>query len=193
MGNEQSKKRDSVASTTSSATDETEKGPRTWREHRRDIFSSFGYSTTAAAKSDDIPPDDIFVPIQADDILPQIPISNHHPVPRAGIEDNDLRTLHTNSFYANAFLGGQNQPVWTHPYSLWWGKGSQDLGTLQTWGMNIGHVEEADLQYGPGEPPKVGRNKVRRLRTTDHILRSSTTLASSPSSSPRPSSIRRPP
>lgn len=95
------------------------------------------------------------MPIQADDILPQIPISDHHPVPRTGIEDNGDRPLHTNKFYANAFLGGQNQPIWTHPYFVWWGKGSQELGTLQTWGVNVGHVEEGDLQYGDGEAPKV--------------------------------------
>ncbi|KAF2626083.1 glycoside hydrolase family 81 protein [Macroventuria anomochaeta] len=122
------------------------------------IFSDAKPKKTAAAPSDEIPPDNIFVPIQADDILPQIPISNHHPVPKTGIEDDDFRTLHTNSFYAGAFLGEQNQPIWTHPYSIWWGKGSQDPGVLQTWGLNIGHVEEVDLQYGPEEPPKVFTN-----------------------------------
>lgn len=154
MGNKLSK-RDSVTSNTSSTTVESKEVPRTWRGHRRDILTSFGYKTTAADASDETPPDNIFVPIQADDILSQIPISNHHPVPRKGIEDNDLRTLHTNSFYAHAFLGEQNQPIWTHPYSIWWGKGSQEPGMLQTWGLNVGHVEEADLQYGPGDPPKV--------------------------------------
>ena len=154
MGNKQSKKRDPLTSTTSIVTTETTKVPRTWREHRRDILTSFGYRTADGTASDEMPPDNIFVPIQADDILPQIPIRNHHPVPRTGIEDDDLQTLHTNSFYADAFLGEQDQPIWTHPYSIWWGKGSQDPGTLQTWGMNVGHVEEVDLQYGPGEPPK---------------------------------------
>lgn len=109
----------------------------------------------ATTISDIIPPDNIFVPIQTDSILPQIPISNHHPVPRKGIEDDDLRTLHTNSFYAAAFLGGQNQPIWTHPYLTWWSKGSQEPDLLQTWGLNIGHVEEVDVQYGPGDPPRV--------------------------------------
>jgi endo-1,3(4)-beta-glucanase len=155
MGNKTSKKRDSGTSLVSGADRDVHEAPRTWRQHRRDILSSFGFRVTAEAFSDEIPPDNIFTPIQADNILPQIPISNHHPVPRTGIEDNDLRTLHTNSFYANAFLGEQNQPIWTHPYSIWWGKGAQDPGTLQTWGINVGHVEEADLQYGPGEPPKV--------------------------------------
>ena len=159
MGIKQSRRCDSGISITSGGTGVTTKAPRTWRQRRRDILSSFGHKTTAEALSDEVPPGNIFTPIQADDILPQIPISNHHPVPRKGIEDDDLRTLHTNSFYADAFLGGQNAPIWTHPYSIWWGKGAPDLGTLQTWGINVGHVEEGDLQYGDGEPAKVRQNE----------------------------------
>lgn len=176
----------------SSFTSNTRKAARTWREHSYNILSSFGYKATAEPPSDEIPPDNIFVPIQADNILPQIPISDHHPVPRTGIEDNDLRTLHTNSFYANAFLGGQNQPIWTHPYSIWWGKGSQDQGTLQTWGINVGHVEESDLQYGPGEPPKVncrGIGRTRALLTAK--CRFSLIPESNPSSCLPRNSIRR--
>lgn len=120
---------------------------------RKGILNHFGYST--AASSDEIPPDNIFVPIQPDKILPQIPIGRHHPVARKGIEDNDLRALHTNKFYANAFLGEQNQPVWTHPYSIWWGKGWAEQGLVQTVGMNVAHVEEADLGFGEGDPAKV--------------------------------------
>ena len=103
MGNEQSKKRGSATSITSNATADSKKTSRSWRERRRNIL---GHSMTVAAKSDEVPPDNIFVPIQADDILPQIPISNHHPVPKTGIEDNDRQTLHTNSFYADAFIDG---------------------------------------------------------------------------------------
>ena len=102
-----------------------------------------------------IPADNIFVPIQTDNILPQIPIGQQHPVPRKGIEDNEYRTLHTNKFYANAFLGEQNQPVWTHPYVLWWGKRGSELGAFTSWGMNVGHSEEDDLVYGEGVPAKV--------------------------------------
>jgi endoglucanase Acf2 len=102
-----------------------------------------------------IPPDNIFVPIQADEILPRIPIGQHHPVPRKGIQDDEYRTLHTNKFYANAFLGEQNQPVWTHPYSLWWGKGGKEPDYFATWGMNVGHVEAEDLTFGEGDPAKV--------------------------------------
>ncbi|XPS69743.1 Endo-1,3(4)-beta-glucanase [Ascochyta lentis] len=158
MSNRTPRKKSSTASTFNT----TEKNPRTWRKHRNDILTSLGYGTPAAASSDEVPLDNVFVPIQADVILPQVPIGNHHPVPRKGIEDGDLRTLHTNKFYANAFLGEQNQPIWTHPYSLWWGKGSQEQGMLQTWGMNVGHVEEVDLQYGPENPPKVFNNPCKQ-------------------------------
>lgn len=155
MGNDQSKKRPSFTSDSSCGTEDSKKTPRTWREHRKELLSSLGHGPSTTARNDDVPPDNIFVSIQADDILPQIPIGNHHPVPRTGIEDDDLRTLHTNSFYADAFLNGQSQPIWTHPYSVWWGHGSQDPGILQTWGMNVVQADEADFQYGPGDPPKV--------------------------------------
>jgi endo-1,3(4)-beta-glucanase len=129
---------------------------RSWHEFKRSILTSF--TNTPPAVTSEIPPDNIFVPIQQDSILPQIPIGDHHPVPRTGIEDDNLRTLHTNKFYANAFLGAQNQPITTHLYTIWWGKGVQEQGLLQTWGMNISHVEEADVLYGPGNPAKVRAN-----------------------------------
>jgi endo-1,3(4)-beta-glucanase len=122
----------------------------TWRAARQSIRSSLGYNISSV--SDEISPDDIFTPIQEDNILPQIPIGRHHPVPGKGIEDDDLRTLHTNKFYANTFLGKQNQPIWTHPYILWWGRGLAEPGMVQTWGMCVSHVEETDLVFGPEEP-----------------------------------------
>ncbi|KAF1957052.1 endo-1,3(4)-beta-glucanase 1 precursor [Byssothecium circinans] len=123
----------------------------TWKTTALSSFRPTAPSKTTAFA---MPTDNIFVPIQEDNILSQIPISHQHPVPRTGIEDDDLRTLHTNSFYANAFLGEQNQPIWTHPYYLWWGKGGKRApdGILATWGMCVGHGETADVIYGPGDP-----------------------------------------
>lgn len=135
------------------ATAGNRKEARSWRDVKRSILTSL--TNTPPAVAGETPSDDIFVPIQQDIILPQIPIGNHHPVPRTGIEDDDLRTLHTNKFYANVFLGAQNQPVTTYPYTIWWGKGAQTQGLVQTWGMNISHVEDGDLVYGPGDPAKV--------------------------------------
>ncbi|KAF2130336.1 glycoside hydrolase family 81 protein [Dothidotthia symphoricarpi CBS 119687] len=120
---------------------------------RKNLLTHFGHSTTIP--DDTIPPDNIFTPIQPDHILPQIPIGRHHPVPRKGVEDDDLRTLHTNKFYANAFLGQQNQPVWTHPYSVWWGRGWEEDGVVRSMGLNVGHVEEGDLGFEEGDPAKV--------------------------------------
>lgn len=113
-----------------------------------DKISSFRPSTSSAASA--ILSDNIFVPIQADGILPQIPIGQQHPVPHTGIEDDDTRMLYANNFYANTFLGEQNQPVWTHPYALWWGKGRREGDQFATWGMNVGHVELEDFVAGEG-------------------------------------------
>ncbi|OAL06307.1 endo-1,3(4)-beta-glucanase 1 precursor [Phaeosphaeriaceae sp. SRC1lsM3a] len=134
----------------------------TWLYHRKqNILTSFGYPHAASTNAD-IPPDNIFVPIQQDDILSQIPIGRHHPVPRKGVEDDDTRTMHTNKFYANAFLGDQNEPIWTHPYSLWWGKGVTNPGLLKSVGLCVSHVEESDLEYGTGDPPNFYLNPYRK-------------------------------
>lgn len=163
---------------------------KSWRGTRKGIMPLFGYSPSVT--SVDIPEGNIFVPIQQDDILPQVPIGRHHPVPLTGVEDDDERALHTNKFYANAFLGQQNQPIWTHPYAIWWGNGCQDPGVFQTSGMNISHVEEADLIYGPGDPAKVGQEL---LRVSEHPLicvRATPIRASNRSSSP-PENLKSPP
>ncbi|KAJ4360635.1 endo-1,3-beta glucanase [Didymosphaeria variabile] len=96
----------------------------------------------------------IFVPIQQDDVLGQIPINIKHPLPRLGIEDSADKPIQTNRFYANAFLGKQDQPIWPQPYFIWWGRGGSDPNQVPTWGMNVGHVESEDLELGPGDPPK---------------------------------------
>jgi endo-1,3(4)-beta-glucanase len=78
-------------------------------------------------------------------------------VPRKGVEDDDQRTMNTNKFYANAFLGEQDKAIWTHPYSLWWGKGMEEPGKMKTMGLCISHLEESDLEYGPGDPTNVSK------------------------------------
>jgi endo-1,3(4)-beta-glucanase len=125
-----------------------------WLSARKGVMHSFGYDPTFTIAAE-IPPDNIFTRIQEDNILPQIPLGRHHPVPRKGVEDGDKWTMHTNKFYANAFLGEQNQPIWTYPYSVWWGKGVDETGKLKSMGLCIGHTEERDLEYGPGDPASV--------------------------------------
>jgi endo-1,3(4)-beta-glucanase len=57
--------------------------------------------------------------------------------------DGDV-PLQTNKFYANFFLGSQGFPVWTHPYSLSWAK-----GTGNSYGMAISHTERSQFAFGP--------------------------------------------
>ncbi|KAF2744667.1 glycoside hydrolase family 81 protein [Sporormia fimetaria CBS 119925] len=132
---------------------------QTVRSSVRDKVNSFGLTTTAAVVDVE---DNIFVPIQQDNILPQIPIGRHHPVPRTGIEDDEDRTLQTNKFYANAFLGNQDQPIWTHPYSLWWSRGQTQGGQYPTWGMSFGHIEAEQVAMPEGNPAQHYINPPRR-------------------------------
>ena len=55
--------------------------------------------------------------------------------------------LSTNKFYANFFLGNQNQPAFTHPYSLQWSKGGF---ATRSWGLAISHIDAN--QYAQGDP-----------------------------------------
>ncbi|KAL6703655.1 endo-1,3-beta glucanase [Coniothyrium glycines] len=145
MGRTYSKPTASIASTPPK--EDTWRGQ--WRDKRRSI--GFPFTSRIMPEPEELPPDNIFVPIQQDSILPQIPIGRHHPVPLTGIEDDDDRTLHTNKFYANSFLGGQDQPIWTHPYMMWWGKGAQEGDVLPTWGMNVAHVHDEDVVFRRGD------------------------------------------
>lgn len=67
---------------------------------------------------------------------------------KLNIVDKDV-PIETNKFYANFFLGGQNNPVWTHPYSLVWAK-----GTGKTYGMSISHIERSQLAWADGDVPR---------------------------------------
>ncbi|KAH7135582.1 endo-1,3(4)-beta-glucanase 1 precursor [Dendryphion nanum] len=140
--------------------DEKEK----WSESWKDTLTSIGFNNgpITSAGVDVESEDNIFKPIQQDNILPQIPISCHHPVPRKGIVNKYNKTLQTNKFYANAFLGNQDQPIWTHPYFIWWGRGNSGKDVFETWGMNIAHIEEQELVYGEGNPARAYINPRRQ-------------------------------
>jgi len=79
---------------------------------------------------------------------PQIKSRNDHAVKKLNIVDKDV-PIETNKFYANFFLGGQNFPVWTHPYSLAWAKGTGD-----TWGISVSHIERSQLAWDSATPPR---------------------------------------
>lgn len=91
---------------------------------------------------------DIFVAIETDAPPPQVSQRSDHPVARLGIA-NQTHKLETNKFYANFFVGNQNQATWTHPYSVAWAKGS---GAAQSWGLAVSHIERSQLALGPGDP-----------------------------------------
>ncbi|KAH4954799.1 hypothetical protein HBH70_188430 [Parastagonospora nodorum] len=146
---------------------------------RKTLFHPFGTPSSSSSAVVEIPPDNIFIRIQEDNILPQIPIGRHHPVPRTGVEDDDKRTMNTNKFYANVFLGKQNRPVWTQPYAVWWGKGRDEPGMMKSFGMCVSHVEESDLIYGEGDPAKSYTNPLSQsLILSAKELDAQTTLTS---------------
>jgi endo-1,3(4)-beta-glucanase len=90
----------------------------------------------------------IFVPIAADAPPQQVQSRDDHVVKKLNIVDKDV-PIETNKFYANWFLGSQDFPVWTHPYSLSWAK-----GTGNTYGMAISHIERTQLAWDTASPPR---------------------------------------
>ena len=108
-------------------------------------LSSFGPTATASVTAIDA--NDIFQPIASDAPPPQITSRSDHPVPRAGILQQQQR-LQTNKFYANLFLGDQTNAIWTHPYSLAWSAGG---GQTNSYGMAISHIERNQIPGGPAD------------------------------------------
>ncbi|KAF2445855.1 glycoside hydrolase family 81 protein [Karstenula rhodostoma CBS 690.94] len=90
----------------------------------------------------------VFIPMATDAPPQQVPSRDDHPIKKINIVDGDV-PVYTNKFYANLFLGKQDFPVWTHPYSLAWAKGTGD-----TWGMSVSHVERAQFAWGEQTPPR---------------------------------------
>jgi endo-1,3(4)-beta-glucanase len=89
--------------------------------------------------------DNIFQPIATGSPVQSIPFRGGHYVKKEHIVDGDV-PIQTNKFYANFFLGGQGNPVWTHPYQLVWAKG---VGETGSYGMAISHTERYQFAYGP--------------------------------------------
>ena len=90
-----------------------------------------------------LPSDDIFQPIESGGPAPSIPFRSDHIVEKRNIVDRNV-PIQTNKFYANFFLGSQSSPVWTHPYSLTWAK-----GTGNSSGMAITHTVREQFAFGP--------------------------------------------
>lgn len=86
---------------------------------------------------------DVFQPVATGAPAPVISSRDDHVVKKQHVVD-EIVPLQTNKFYANFFLGNQDMPVWTHPYSLAWAKGRGD-----SWGMSISHTERQQFAFGP--------------------------------------------
>ncbi|PTU23259.1 hypothetical protein P175DRAFT_0432895 [Aspergillus ochraceoroseus IBT 24754] len=87
---------------------------------------------------------DVFIPLPTGAIPSVVSARNDHPVAKTGI--NSTGPIETNKFYAGFFLGTQSNATFTHPYSVFWAKGS---GILQSWGMAVSHIEYNLVANGP--------------------------------------------
>lgn len=67
---------------------------------------------------------------------------------------NDGMPVETNKFYGNMLIGSQTNPIWTHPYSLWWSKDSPFLG------IAVAHIKASQRVFGPGAPPQYFFNPI---------------------------------
>ncbi|QLG73884.1 hypothetical protein HG535_0F03960 [Zygotorulaspora mrakii] len=94
--------------------------------------------------------DDVFRPDPPPDIFKA---SNHElNLPRN--VDNKEMPVETNKFYGNMMVGSQTNPVWTHPYSLWWAKDSPHMG------IAVAHIQASQRVFGPGSPPQYFFNPI---------------------------------
>ncbi|KAF2153956.1 glycoside hydrolase family 81 protein [Myriangium duriaei CBS 260.36] len=105
---------------------------------------------TMATSKPTISAPNLFLPMDTAAPPSQIGQRSDHPVARLGIK-SQTQKLETNKFYANFFLGNQNQPSFTYPYSVSWSKGS---GAASSWGLAVSHIEASQLVYPSGSPPE---------------------------------------
>lgn len=91
---------------------------------------------------------DPFRAITSDAPPSQFTSRSDHPVPTANIVTTESATLQTNKFYANLFLGTNEQSVFTLPYTLSWAKNS---GGTQSYGMAVQHADSTQRVNGPAQ------------------------------------------
>ena len=132
-----------------------------------------GIGPTATANITSISADNIFQAIATDAPPAQISSRSDHPVPRLGIQQQQQR-LQTNKFYANFFLGDQEEATWTHPYSVAWSAGS---GQVASYGLAISHIERSQVQYGAPTSVDAGNSSYfANLLGIDSLIISATEL-----------------
>jgi len=117
----------------------------TTHEHHQHHQQNF--SNSPSSNSSNIPftptnsKDDVFSSmISSDEPLSVFSKTNHPINPPA---NNGGRPIGTNKFYTNLLLEEQTNPIWTHPYSLWF---SKDEGFQ---GLSLHHVPASSRVSGP--------------------------------------------
>jgi endo-1,3(4)-beta-glucanase len=97
----------------------------------------------------------VFAPIATGAPPPQFALRADFPDVGRGVGIKSHQgPLHTNKFYANLFLANQSHPVWTHPYSVLWAKGTGSASDI--WGLSISHIDRESVVFGPEDqvPPE---------------------------------------
>lgn len=69
-----------------------------------------------------------------------------HPVSLPSNTNNSGKPTQTNKFYGNMMLGTGTDPVWTHPYSIWY-------STSTYYGMAVAHIKESQRVFDTTTTP----------------------------------------
>ncbi|KAI1943188.1 endo-1,3-beta glucanase [Ophidiomyces ophidiicola] len=98
----------------------------------------------------------VFLPVSDGRVPLSIPKRGDHPIKPNHII-NPTAPISTNKFFANFFLGNQQEYTFTLPYSVGWSKGT---GPANSYGMAISHVDANQRVLGervpsiPGNPAR---------------------------------------
>ncbi|KAK9454508.1 endo-1,3(4)-beta-glucanase [Dipodascopsis uninucleata] len=93
---------------------------------------------------------DLFQPIAKTSPHPRFSRKDHPQPPKSWKEseikhdEESSKPISTNKFYANLFLGNQDQPVFMYPYTIWWNRGAGEH-----WGVGISHTSKEQRVFGP--------------------------------------------
>ncbi|KAK9367076.1 endo-1,3(4)-beta-glucanase [Lipomyces kononenkoae] len=97
-----------------------------------------------------MPPVELFQPVAITAPHPRFTRRPHPQPPRSVVvpagRDDELSKppIQTNKFYANLFLGNQDQGVFMIPYVVWWNRGSGNH-----YGLGISQTSKEQRVYGP--------------------------------------------
>ncbi|CCF59623.1 hypothetical protein KAFR_0H02140 [Kazachstania africana CBS 2517] len=69
-------------------------------------------------------------------------------LPYSLIKSENNNSIETNKFYGNMLLGGQTNPVWTHPYSLWFNQNDP-----ASYGIGVSYVQNSQKVFDTTKSP----------------------------------------